>query len=119
MENKLLELEKQFFQIKYISNKKWLEEILHEHFIECGKSGYLYDKKDTINALLDCQKNREIVIYNYSCEAIDSNSWIVHYVTKTEHHAYYRTSIWVKTDILQLRFHQATIYKEQKEWIEF
>lgn len=108
MQNQLLELEKRFFDIQYMNDERWLNQMLHEDFQECGKSGVLCYKKETIQALLDFKKNRDIIIYNFNVTAISLNSWIVHYITISEHQQYYRTSIWVKCDQLQLLFHQAT-----------
>ena len=46
MYKKLLSLEKDFFKLSYMSDKKWLSDIIHDDFIECGKSGDLFDKKE-------------------------------------------------------------------------
>lgn len=41
----LLDLENSFFKLKYISDRKWLDRILHNDFCECGKSGVLFNKR--------------------------------------------------------------------------
>ena len=113
MENTILDLEKNLFKYEYISKKEWLDKVIHECFTECGKSGYLYKKEDTIESLLTCNEDRNIVIYNYTCKQIDEHTWLVHYITTTdETNLIYRTSIWVKEDNLKLIFHQATKYNE-------
>lgn len=112
MYNEILTLEKRFFQHKYISDRTWLEKILHGDFLECGKSGKLFDKKYTVESLLKCAKNRDIEINDYTCRQIDKNSWLIHYITVSENNRYFRTSVWVLKENLQLLYHQATILKE-------
>lgn len=115
MEQTLLELEKAFFKKSYISDPQWLDAILHTNYIECGKSGILFDKEEVMKGLLSCTTDRDIVIHNFSCEQIDKNCWMVHYVTESEGEQYYRTSIWSREEQLQLRFHQASKLKCDKK----
>lgn len=114
----LLELEQAFFKKQYISDPEWLNATLHEDFTECGKSGILFGKKEVMESLLSCAADRDIVIYNFSCEQIDENSWMVHYITESEGEHYYRTSIWSRGEQLQLRFHQATKLNCDRECIK-
>lgn len=104
----LLSLEKDFFKLSCISSREWLDAVLHDDFSEVGKSGILFDKEETMEGLLSCKSDRDIVIYNFCCEEIGENSWMVHYVTESEDGLIYRTSIWSKETRMQLRFHQAT-----------
>lgn len=105
----LLTMEKKFFQHQYISDKKWLNSVLHKDFKECGQSGKLYDKPMTMEGLLSCNGDRTIIIYNFECNPITSDCWMVHYITKSsEDVPVYRTSIWVKEGQLKLLFHQAS-----------
>lgn len=104
----LFKLEKAFFKRSYFSDPEWLDAILHADFVECGKSGILYGKEKVMEGLLACTTDRDIVIYNFSCEEIVENCWIVHYITESEGERYYRTSIWSRRERLQLRFHQAS-----------
>ncbi len=61
----------------------------------------------------------EHTIYNFTCNKLDGQSWIVHYMTREETGAiYYRTSIWIGQENLKLYFHQATKLKEQVDLIE-
>lgn len=108
MYQKLLNLEKDFFRIACISSKKWLASILHDDFVECGKSGLLSNKEEVIEGLLACNEDRNISIYNFSCERIGENCWLVHYITESEAELFFRTSIWVGEQQPQMRFHQAT-----------
>ncbi len=115
----LLSLEKDFFRYDHISDKNWLNSVLHDEFQECGKSGRIFRKEETVEALLSCNSNREISIYNFQCCEIKPNCWMVHYITKTdEDELIYRTSIWVKENQLKLYFHQATKLSSKTELIE-
>lgn len=109
MYNTLLTLENQFFKLKYISDRNWLDKILHDDFKECGKSGRLFDKKETIESLIQCTADRNIVIYDFEYQTVNKACYIVHYITKHEYTKYYRTSVWAENESLQLLFHQASI----------
>lgn len=108
MYQKLLDLEKDFFRIECISSKEWLASTLHDDFMECGKSGFLSNKEEVMEGLLACKEDRNIRINNFSCERIEENCWLVHYITESEDELFFRTSIWVGQQQLQMRFHQAT-----------
>jgi len=57
-----------------MSDRKWLEEIIHDHFKECGKSGCFFDKKQTISSLIEFTEDRRIDIYNFEYTHIDNES---------------------------------------------
>ena len=71
---KLLDLEKMFFDYSYISDKVWLENTIHNDFTECGRSGMLFNKQDVIKSLLECKEDRKIEIYNFACRKIDEKA---------------------------------------------
>lgn len=119
MTQDILFLEKSFILKECMSNKEWLDNIIHDNFIECGKSGLLFDKKGTVEFLLSCNDNRDITIYNFECQNIDNNTWLVHYITKSDVELYYRTSIWGMDKNLKLLYHQATKLNEQVELTKF
>lgn len=110
LELKFYSLETSLFKKEYLSNKEYLENIFHDNFMEYGKSGLVYRKRDTIDALYNVG-NRDIKIEDFTCEKIDEKTYIVHYVSiNSQNVAAYRTSIWVDNDDkLQLYFHQGTI----------
>lgn len=118
MKEKILELEKSLFKIKYMSDKEYLCKIIDKDYLECGKSGFLYNQKDTIDSLLECKEDREIKIYNFTCEQIDSYTHLIHYFTKQNNNIYYRTSIWNSNNELKLIYHQATQYNDKIDLIE-
>lgn len=95
IKDKILELEKRFFKKEYTSNIAWIQEVVDDGFIECGKSGKFFNKKQTINNLSKLPTDRLIDIYNYDCKKIDNNTYIVYYITKTgEGKNVFRTSLW-------------------------
>lgn len=118
MKNKILEMEKTFFLYSYMSDKTWLNKVLHPAFKECGKSGYLSDKQETIEALLTYTKDRDIVIYNYEYTEMSTNTFLIHYITKSDNTLIYRTSIWINENHLMLLFHQASTLNTAIELIE-
>ena len=119
MKEEILEREKSLFKIKFMSNKEYLNNIISDDYLEIGKSGYFINKIQVIDALLKEETDRKIAIYNYSCDEIDKNAYLVHYITKNIDDIVYRTSIWKKEESLKIIFHQASILKENINLIEF
>lgn len=114
MYDKLLELEKSFFKHSFISDRNWLDAVLHKEFKECGASGEIFGRGEVIADLLMCGGDRDIKIYNFECSELVSGCWMVHYITKKGGKKYYRTSIWVtEKDPIQLIFHQASFLKTE------
>lgn len=108
MDKEILQLEKDLFKHEKISDINWLNNTIDDNFVECGKSGILFNKKETIEDLSKCTKDRDITIYNYTYSQIDNNTYLVHYVTNSNNEYYYRTSIWINNNGLKLLFHQAS-----------
>lgn len=110
MYDELLEMERRFFKHSFISDKNWLDAVLHKDFKECGASGELFVRETVIEALLMCSGDRDIKIYNFECSELVSGCWMVHYITKKGGKKYYRTSIWIAEESsIQLIFHQASL----------
>lgn len=104
----LLALEKDFFRLERISDRNWLDSVLDSAFEECGKSGRLFGREETIRALLRCTADRPIALYSFTCAPVGAGCWLVHYLTREDGRLYYRTSLWVGEDHPRLRFHRAT-----------
>lgn len=121
MEKEILDLEKNLFKYEYISNPAWLNGVIHDNFVECGKSGLLFNKNDTVKELSSFDSDRKIEIYNFECNKIDSNTYLVHYITKNNDDLIYRTSIWSLDDNggLKILFHQASIMNAPTELMRF
>lgn len=112
----ILELEKSLFRLEYMNDVNYLDNILDDNFLECGKSGLFFDKKVTIDDLSKLESDRNIKIYNYTCDLIDTNTYLVHYITKSNDDLIYRTSIWKSG---KLYFHQASKLNCEIELIEY
>lgn len=114
--DKILELEKSLFKLEYMSNKDYLNNILDDNYLECGKSGIFFNKEDVIRDLSVLKEDRKIIIYNYEIQDLGT-VYLVHYITLSNDNQIYRTSIWNKD--YKLLFHQASILKEDKTLIEY
>jgi len=114
----ILELEKSLFEVKYMNNKDYLDNIISDDYLEIGKSGKMINKDDVIKELSSLKENRNIDIYNFACTKED-NIYIVHYITISNDNKIYRTSIWKKENNYKILFHQASILKDNIELIKY
>lgn len=120
MNNKILELEKSLFKYEFMSDIAYLNRIIDDKYIEVGKSGKKFNKKDVIKDLSILKEDRRINIYNFTCDKIEENIYLIHYITKNSNDNIYRTSIWRKeNDKIKIVFHQASLYKEEIDLIEY
>ena len=62
MKSLILELEKNLFKKEYMSNIEWMNKTISDNFVECGKSGKFFHKKDTIEELSKLNEDRKIDI---------------------------------------------------------
>lgn len=113
-ENKMeiLELEKSLFEVKYMNDKEYLNNLIDDNYLEIGKSGKMINKDDVIKELSSLKENRNIDIYNFSCTQ-ENNLFIVHYITVSNNNKIYRTSIWKKEKDYKILFHQASVLNEE------
>lgn len=119
IKGQIFDLEKKLFKYEYMSDRKWLEDTIHDKFLECGKSGYFFYKEDTIDELMKCDKDRDIEIFNYEYVSLSSDAHMVHYITKSGDDLIYRTSIWVMDGNLKLVFYQASKLNEKVNLIKY
>lgn len=118
MKKILSDLENNFFRLEKMQDRAWLEATLHDRFLEAGKSGLLFSKKDTIESLMACTEDRKIAMEHFECAEMKPDCWIVHYMTKDQHSRwFYRTSIWVREGNWKLFFHQASLLNEKTGYI--
>ena len=82
---------------------------------------FLNDSNQTvINDLSILKEDRKITIYNFTCDKIEQNIYLIHYITKNNNDNIYRTSIWKKEyDKIKIIFHQASLYSENVNSIEY
>lgn len=120
MDDILLSLEKEFFRYEKISDRSYLDAVLHRRFCEMGASGRIFGREETIEALLSAKKNRPIAIFNFRQEKVGDRCYIVHYMTKSGGRLFFRTSVWTdETGRLQLFFHQASEMKIPVSLVEY
>lgn len=112
----ILELEKSLFKVEYMTNIEYLNNILDDNYLECGKSGKFFNKEDVIRDLSVINEDRKITIYNYEIQDLGT-IYLVHYITLSGDNQVYRTSIWNKNN--KILFHQASILTEKQQLIEF
>lgn len=63
-----------------------------------------------------------MTIYNFECKRIDANTYLVHYVTKSNDNLIYRTSIWTadgEDERLKILFHQASTLNAHTKLVRF
>ncbi len=110
--DKFYELETSLFKKEYLSDRKYLENIFCDNFMEYGKSGLTFYKEDTIEALFNSE-DRDIKIEDFSSEQIDTKTYLIHYVSVNgSGERTNRTSIWIEDNgDLKLLFHQGTLRK--------
>lgn len=104
----LLALEKRFFRKEICADRERLSAALHDRFMECGKSGLLTGKAETVDSLSAAPHDRAIAVYNFTCERLGRGCWIAHYITASDGGLFFRTSIWKKDTDWQLYFHQVS-----------
>ncbi len=104
----LLALEKRFFRKEFCADRERIASALHDNFLECGKSGFLTGKAETVESLSAAPRDRAITVYNFTCEALGGGYWLAHYVTASDGGLFFRTSIWKKEADWRLYFHQAS-----------
>ena len=120
MHDRILELEKSLFKYEFMKDMAYLNIIIDDKYIEVGKSGKKFNKKDIINDLSILKADRKINIYNFTCDKIDEKIYIIHYIIKNGSNNIYRTSIWKKDEeIIKIIFHQASFYNEAIDLIEY
>ncbi len=120
MNKQILKLEKSLFKYECMSDATYLDKIIDDNFIEIGKSGKKYNKEDVINDLSITKEDRKITIYNFTCEKLSEDIYLIHYITKSDKGNIYRTSIWRKEyDRVKIIFHQASFYRENVDLTEY
>ncbi|EHN8899529.1 DUF4440 domain-containing protein [Enterobacter hormaechei] len=94
------------------NDREWLEQILHEEFIEITRSGMIVDRTETI-AALSAEKNSTMIHSGeFRLSIVRNNFAILHYRTfdPDGSNASLRSSCWEMTGAgkWQLVFHQGT-----------
>ena len=99
------------------SNRDLIDKLLHDDFVEFGRSGKAYDKSQILKELQDFKGTLEISSSDFEFKLIDEAVVLVTYKSahlnssneETRHSL--RSSIWQKTEQgWQMRFHQGTAF---------
>jgi hypothetical protein len=103
-----------------MSDKAYLDQIIDDRYLEVGKSGKRFNKNDVIKDLSALSEDRNITIYNYTCDEITKGLYLIHYITKSGEDNIFRSSIWEsehgKSKII---FHQASLLKDEIELVKY
>jgi len=111
MNEKILQYEKDFFNINFCCSRENLENRLSKDFFEYGKSGVIHNRKSTINSLVSLTEDRRIEIINFELTALSESVLLVHYTSWHKDDDLYvlRTSIWkIEDGEWKMYFHQGT-----------
>ncbi|MEQ4627154.1 MULTISPECIES: nuclear transport factor 2 family protein [Providencia] len=112
----LITLEKKLHHYSNRDNLEFLENVLHQAFLEFCRSGVSADKTETLLALTQANNLLEIHSENFQCAQIDANTVLITYLSFQLDNGIrikqtLRSSIWIKNqhNQWQLRFHQGTL----------
>lgn len=101
-------LEKQLLSSSTRKSIKVLDELLAADFKEFGKSGFVYDKQEILNSLLDEEPTNLTAKY-FEVKLLENKVYLVTYTTIENSISTLRSSIWKSFDNrLQMLFHQGT-----------
>lgn len=113
MKDLILQYEKDFFSAEFCSNRANLDSRFSKDFFEYGKSGTVYDRECSMNALMRLSKDRQIQITQFELTTLSENVLLIHYISHNKEDNSYalRTSIWkMENSNWKLYFHQGTPY---------
>ena len=97
------------------SNAERVKTLLHKSFVECGRSGRIYQRKDILEALSGEGAGRSVWSQDFSMEEISDGVVLLTYLSahidsdeELSRHTF-RSSLWQQTPHgWQMRFHQGT-----------
>lgn len=113
----LIELETALHQVQIRQDSEKLHELLHDEFVEIGRSGNLYNKQQVIESLTEQRDRPAIHAENFKMSLIDEGVALLTYESFYRDGAgiiarkTLRASIWkqdLNNDRWQMRFHQGT-----------
>lgn len=111
MKAAILKYEMDFFDEGFCQSRNNLENRLSAGFVEYGKSGRVYHRRDTIDALHG-SPSRNIRIEDFELTVHYEDLFIAHYLSidLVDHSKALRTSIWKREEgLLKIFFHQGTL----------
>ncbi len=109
------ELEQSLHQPAIRSSREKLEQLLHPDFMEIGRSGRQYDKKQIIEMMLGENEMSSVLADSYALSTISDGVLLLTYRSSLSDNSgklyrqTLRSSLWVDTPKgWQIRFHQGT-----------
>jgi hypothetical protein len=113
---KLKELEESLWLEETRFDREYMSSILAPDFFEFGRSGRIYQRKETIAANPKQEIQAKLPLRDFKIHSIDMNVVLVTYISEVginEVERGNRSSLWLKTETgWQLKFHQGTVVSE-------
>ncbi|KAA3639091.1 MAG: nuclear transport factor 2 family protein [Proteobacteria bacterium] len=113
--NQIKSLECELHLLKVRADSAKLEAMLHDEFVEFGRSGQVYDKTDMIESFIDESGFPQIHSDNFQFKHLSDTVVLVTYISyqqvqdNIKSHVTLRTSVWLfEQNTWQLVFHQGT-----------
>jgi hypothetical protein len=107
--------EVELHQLSIRSDQEWVNSLLHESFVECGRSGQVYTRDMILDELSDEISDYTIWSQDYSAWELSDGVVLLTYRSArlgpdgTLYRHSFRSSIWQLTaDDWKIRFHQGT-----------
>jgi hypothetical protein len=118
----LLKLEMSLWLQETRFNYKYMDGILHPDFMEFGKSGKTYYKKDILNNM-DGIIKAKLPFKNLKVKQIGEGAFLLTYqaelIENNQSVLTNRSSIWISGKTFQLLFHQGTLVDmESDTWLK-
>jgi ribonuclease HI len=111
VQDELFELEQELLQPGTRHNAARLDALLHDDFMEVGKSGRLWTKETCIAALLAETDHPTTEITSFEVAPLDTTQTVM--LARWTMPGVRRSSIWVLTDSgWRMRYHQGTFSTE-------
>ena len=109
-------LEEKLLSNEVRNSEEELNRLLADDFLEYGKSGSVYTRKNVIEALLQEENKIIITLFDFEVKLLAENVMLALYKTKTSNNkVVLRSSIWKKHITLgwQIVFHQGTLNRDE------
>ena len=103
--------ETDFFSFEFCKNKLNLENRLADDFVEFGRSGKVWTRRDVINGLSAITEDKPYEISNFQADMLSETVVLARYISlnKESGEKALRSSVWVKNNGgWKIRFHQGT-----------
>lgn len=112
-QKELKQLEESLWRSETRFDRAYMEQVLALDFFEFGRSGRVYQRKDTLNVPHEEEIPTTFPLHNFQIHSIDENTLLITYISEVAYkdgtQIGNRSSLWSKMDgTWRLRFHQGT-----------